>query len=378
MRKRYRVPKKIYRRGKWFCFRITDSFGNRKEVRSPTREEAVAKLRSMPQQMMSDISGVVSYRITVEQGIQYWLEHKKNTVESSSLERYQTNRAHLLEFMKSEFPRLKFIDETQKEEGFALRFRRYRFAQGRATKTVKDEEDTLSNLYGFLAKKKKIYPRNPFRELEPIAVQLVQKRRVLPKDELKKFFDEALRMSQKIYWYGVYMVTFFTSMRRDEYRLMQKSQVNFETGYFEIPKTKIKKDKVISKTVPIHPQLKPILLEAVARAKGKYLFPNTDGKPMPKNKMRDTMQRICKRVGILMATLNDLRHTWSTMTRLAGMSSESRREIGGWSSDEVMNAVYTHYPEAVVLEEYFKVNFMDYVNGAEAKGHGNATEGQGK
>ena len=71
MRKRYRVPKKIIKRGKWYIFRIKDSSGKRRVIKSVTKEDAQAKLRSMPQQMMSDMSEGVSYRITVEKGIKY-------------------------------------------------------------------------------------------------------------------------------------------------------------------------------------------------------------------------------------------------------------------------------------------------------------------
>jgi integrase len=374
MRQRFRTPKKIYKRGKWWCFRITDSFGKRRVIKSSTKEDALAKLRIMPQQMMSDMCETVSYRITLEQGIVYWLEHKKDSVVSRSLERYRTMGNHLIGFMKERYPRFKYIDETQKEDAFALAYRNFRFEKGRATKTVSDEENAFSDLYKFLAKKKKIYLRNPFSELEPISIEPVQQRRVLPNEELKKFFKGALRISQKIYWYGVFMVFMVTSMRREELRLMEKVRVNLETGFFEIPKTKTRRRKVISKTVPIHPQLKVVLQEAITRSTNKYLFPNQDGEPMPKNKMRDTMRRICKMVGIPMATLNDLRHTWSTKTRLAGMSNEARREIGGWSSDEVMNTTYTHYPDAKISEEYFGVNFMDFLDDSEAKRHDNGTK----
>jgi len=158
----------------------------------------------MPQQMMSDMSEGVSYRITVEQGIEYWMEHIKNTVQERSLEKYRTTCRHLQNFMKAEYSRYQFFDEMQKEDRLALHYRRFRFSKKKATKTVKDEEGNLSNLYTFLAKKKKIHSRNPFSELDPITVEPVQKRRVLPKEELKKFFEGALRISAVIYWYGVF------------------------------------------------------------------------------------------------------------------------------------------------------------------------------
>ena len=143
---------------------------------------------------------------------------------------------------------------------------------------------------------------------------------------------------------------------------MEKSWVNFETGHFEIPQTKTKKGKVISKTVPIHPDLKPILAEAISRSKSQYVFPNLDGRALPPNRIRDMMHKICAAVKIPKSTTHDFRHTWSTKARLAGMSNEARREIGGWSSDDVMNSTYTHYPEEKIKDEYFGVNFLDFDN----------------
>ncbi len=369
MRKRYRVPKRIRKRGKWWCFRITDSFGKRRQIKCATEEEARAKMRAMPQQIMSEISGTASYRITLEQGIAYWLAHKNNTIVSGSYDRFSTMGDHLLEFRTEQYPKIQFFAETQEKEDFALNYRNYRLSKGRATKTVHDEEVMLTDLYNFLAKKKKIKPINPFIELEPLTVEPVQQRHVMPKGDLKKFFEGATAISKEIYWYGVYMVLYFTNIRRDELRLMLKTWVNFETGFFEIPSAKNKKGKVVSKTVPIHPQLKLVLVEMMRRSKTKYLAPNDDGKPMPKNKMRDTMLRICKKVGIPKATLNDLRHTWSTKTLLDGMPKESRREVGGWNSFDVMDEVYTHYPEKQVVEDYSNVDFMDFLNEPDPKGN---------
>ena len=103
-----------------------------------------------------------------------------------------------------------------------------------------------------------------------------------------------------------------------------------------------------------------ILIEAVSRSKSEYVFPNRDGQVLPRNAIRDRMLRICTAAGIPKATPHDFRHTWSTKARLAGMSNESRREVGGWSSDEVMNSTYTHYPLEKIKEEYFGVNFLDF------------------
>jgi integrase len=361
MRRRIRYPK-IRKENGWYTFRITNSFGKRIEVKSATKEQAQLKLAETTKQIISSLLDEPTYRVTFEQGIEFWMKYKKNTIVDNSLSRDSIRLRNFVDFVKKEYPQMQYYDESQKEDSFALGFRDYRLGQGRATKTVKDEEATASSLYKFLIKKKKIPNINPFEDLEPLAVVPVQDRRMIPNDKLKKFFEGANKISEKIFWYGVFMVIYFTGMRRDEVRLMEKSWVNFETGHFEIPKVKMNKKKVISKTVPIHPQVRPMVEEAIARSKSKYVFPDEDGEVMPKNKIRDTMHKICKTEGIPMTTPHDFRHTWSTKSRLAGMSNEARREIGGWSSDEIMEKTYTHYPKEKIRAEYFGVNFLDFMN----------------
>ena len=42
----------------------------------------------------------------------------------------------------------------------------------------------------------------------------------------------------------------------------------------------------------------------------------------------------------------------------------------------MMNSVYTHYPEAKVQEEYFNVDFLDFLDEIEPKRHDNGTSGE--
>lgn len=362
-RQRFREPK-IQKRGKYFVIRVTFPDGRRQFVKlGKTEQEAKLNYHDYMLQLLnkkSDFQG--DYRATIEQGVNFWKENKKNTITDSSFNRYDIYLRNFSGFLKDKYPQLKYFDESQKEDSFALNFRNYRLGNGAATKTVDGEEAVIASVYKLLIKKKKIPNINPFEELEPLAVVPVQERRVIPKDELKKFFEGAKEISERIFWYGIYMVIYFTGMRRDEVRLMEKSWVNFGTGHFEIPKVKMNKKKIISKTVPIHPQVRLIVEEAIARSKSKYVFPDEDGEAMPKNKSRYMMHKICKMEGIPKATPHDFRHTWSTKSRLAGMSNEARREVGGWSSNEVMEKTYTHYPEERVRSEYFAVDFLDFMD----------------
>jgi len=190
-KKRIKYPK-IYKEGEWHCFRVTNSFGRREVVKSDTREKAQLKLMDMMKQKISSLSDEPTYKVTFEQGIQFWKKSKKNTITDSSFNRYDTYLINFSDFLKEKYPHLKYFDETQKDDNFAIDFRDYRLAQGRATKTIKGEEETIAGVYKLLIKKRKIPNINPFEDLESLAVVLVQERRVIPKDELKKFFEGAI------------------------------------------------------------------------------------------------------------------------------------------------------------------------------------------
>jgi len=70
MRKRFRTPC-IYKRGHWWCFKITNSFGKRIEVKSVSERDAKMKRSETSHQVMSDLNSSLSYRVTIDQGIEY-------------------------------------------------------------------------------------------------------------------------------------------------------------------------------------------------------------------------------------------------------------------------------------------------------------------
>ena len=64
---------------------------------------------------------------------------------------------------------------------------------------------------------------------------------------------------------------------------------------------------------------------------------------------------ICKKVGILQATLHDFRHTFASSQ---GLSEDTKQNIGGWSNKRVMQETYMHPQENHIKEEYCKFDFI--------------------
>ncbi|MEW6008856.1 MAG: site-specific integrase [Candidatus Omnitrophota bacterium] len=345
------MPKTIYRRGHWFCFKMTNALGKRIEIKSLTEKEARLKLLKMPDQIFSSMAEKPSYRVSFEQGIEFWLRAKKGSIDETSYLRYKGYLKNFTDFLGVIYPKLIYFDEIKPEH--IKEFMLYRVnEQGRATKTVNSERQALYNLFSVLIDNNKIPENNPVSKVKPFKIIKVQNRRCLSDKELYRFLEGAkAEIKDGINWYAIYLTLYITGMRRDEVRKLVKENVDLSNNFIKIMNTKTDKPKII----PLHPQLKPILKQAIESARGKLIFPNFDGKILPKNKIRDKMLKICEKVGILKATVHDLRHTFASRN---GLSDRAKQVIGGWSSKLVMEKTYIHPPEDDIRNEYFSVNFM--------------------
>ncbi len=349
MRQRIRVPG-IYKKGYWYCFRIMGSFGKRIEVRSFTHREAVLKREDMLRQLFSATSDQPTYRVEIKQGIDFWLNSKKGSIDETSYSRYRADTENFLAYLNAKHPTLRYFDEIKPEH--IKGFMDYRLNERkRATKTINCERMALNNLFSVLIEQNKIPEPNPVSRIKPFKVIKVQKRRCLTDDELSKFFDGAKAESGSINWYGIYFTLYITGMRRDEVRNLEKESVDLTNGFITILNTKTDKPKVI----PIHPQLKPILQQAMEHSRSKLVFPDSKGELIHRNKFRYEMRNICDKVGIEKATPHDLRHTFASRQ---GLSDRVKQIIGGWSSKQVMENTYIHTPEDYVRDEYFKADFI--------------------
>lgn len=349
MRKRIRVPK-VYKDGHWYCFRIINSFGKRIRVRSFSQREAILKREEMVSQLFSTASDQPTYRVEIKQGIDFWLNSKKGSIDETSYVRYGGHMDNFLEFINTKRPNLKYFDEIRPEH--IKEFMDYRLNEkGRATKTINSERMALNNLFSVLIEHNKIPETNPVAKVKPFKVIKVQKRRCLTDEELFKFLEAAKEESKDINWYAIYLTLYITGMRRDEVRKMEKTDVDLTKDTITILNTKTDNPKMI----PIHPQLRPVLQQAMKQTKGKWVFPNRHGELLHRNKLRDKMHKICDKIGIERATVHDLRHTFASRQ---GLSDRVKQIIGGWSSKQVMEKTYIHTPATYVREEYFKADFL--------------------
>lgn len=147
--------KSVVKRGKFFEIRFTNPRTQKREYYKlgATRDEVRKNLPEFNRMYAGLKRQTFSYRITVVQGIQSWLEQKRTELSNkNTVVRYGEIMHNFAEFLKDRSPALEYMDElTQKhfEE-----FKEYRKnIKGKQEKTINFELDMLSNLFKRLMEK---------------------------------------------------------------------------------------------------------------------------------------------------------------------------------------------------------------------------------
>ncbi len=58
--------------------------------------------------------------------------------------------------------------------------------------------------------------------------------------------------------------------------------------------------------------------------------------------LRRAVERTCKKAGVPIVTVHQLRHSFASLSAHLGIPKEISMEIGGWSNDKTMDEIYTH------------------------------------
>jgi integrase len=147
-----------------------------------------------------------------------------------------------------------------------------------------------------------------------------------------------------------------TGVRRGEFLSLKiDSVVQIGSAYWlHVPLGKLRTDRYI----PLHPQLKELLDEWVARRptnlREPWLFME-HGRRIGNERLRLAFVRVCKDAGLGMVTPHQLRHTLATQAINRGMSLEAIAALLGHKSMR-MTMVYAKIANRTVADEYFKVS----------------------
>jgi integrase/recombinase XerD len=147
-----------------------------------------------------------------------------------------------------------------------------------------------------------------------------------------------------------------TGLRRSEFlNLKIDSVVQISSAYWlHVPLGKMRTDRYI----PLHPQLKELLDEWVARRPAKLREPwlfMEHGRRIGNERLRLAFVRVCQEAGLGHVTPHQLRHTLATQAINRGMSLEAIAALLGHKSMR-MTMVYARIANRTVANEYFKVS----------------------
>lgn len=179
-------------------------------------------------------------------------------------------------------------------------------------------------------------------------------------EEVLKILEISKQFCKRIDCYAVLATLFYTGMRRNELRYLTWEDLDLERGCIYIRPKRINeklifepKDKEI-RTIPIHPELLPIL-EELPKKNDRWVFVNSLNKILGQDKIRQEFRKICKAAGLPVEKLHKTRHSWALLMTECGVLLDVIQELGGWADAETMNK-YKHLAEdykARIFKERF-------------------------
>lgn len=99
------------------------------------------------------------------------------------------------------------------------------------------------------------------------------------------------------------------------------------------------------RTLPLPPELRTELVLAHSAAGAPmsgWVFPGPGAVSRPRKDFGIALRRACKRAGIPIVHPHGLRHTWASRLAMAGVDRRTLMELGGWTSGEVLDEIYSH------------------------------------
>ncbi|MFA5004606.1 MAG: tyrosine-type recombinase/integrase [Candidatus Omnitrophota bacterium] len=311
-----------------------------------------------------------SYRITVSQGVQSWLEQKRTELSNKkTVARYEEIMNNFAEFLKDKFLALEYMDELAQKH--FEEFKEYRKnIKGKKERTINFELDMLSNLFKRLMEKDYLN-YNPLSKVKRLQ-EPYKEERWFTEEEIRKIFEIARSEKTRINWYVIFATYYYTGMRKRELMSLRRGDIDFDKGIILIRHKEGFKPKTDRpRAIPIHPELVSILRllrpfgarndggEGIRndQGDGDFVFVNSRGKPFSNDAIRQKLKKLCSKAGIKPGKLHSFRHTWTAHSIMKGCPSDVVQAIGGWKEKDMIER-YKHLAPDYMADIYKKTIFL--------------------
>ena len=118
---------------------------------------------------------------------------------------------------------------------------------------------------------------------------------------------------------------------------------------------KTNKNDTSSRYVPIMIPRLSVVMTAVKEKTGKVAV-------IGSNTLLDDVKRTCKRAGVTVCTVHDLRRSFASLCFFLGIPSKQIQEWGGWKDDKVLNKIYIKLSATMKTEN--KAKFTQFFENA--------------
>jgi integrase len=345
----------LYKRGEvyWCWFYDARGICRRRSTKCRDRRAAAAvlfRLERQAQGATDPATDAASY--TVDDAVNDFAEHGTLDVAPQTVRMYEERGGHLVRVLGP-------LDVYQIDLATVGKYIKQRLDEGAARETVRKELVTLRRSFDF-AKGAGKYIGDVRALIPKFRVTYVPRTRWLREGEFRKLIAELDPHRQMWLLMAVY-----TGGRDSEIDALEWQHVDWSRRTVLLPGTKTAKAR---RLVPLHPVLSQVL------AKSRQASGHIVGEWM---NIRRDLERACDRAKIDPVTPNDLRRTYASWMKNAGVDSAVVAKLLGHASTKMVDLVYGRLDEATLQRAALTLPGGDCEAGvmhADAKG---ANGGQG-
>ncbi|MBF0551258.1 MAG: site-specific integrase [Deltaproteobacteria bacterium] len=221
-----------------------------------------------------------------------------------------------------------------------------------APASVNREVATLRRMFN-LAIREDLASKNPCYKVEKLP-ENNERKRILSQDEFDLLLDEL-----PIHAMDIVQTAYYTGMRAGEIYNLTWDKVGLEKGAIQLEArdTKTRKPRLIY----LHKEVLGILsrLSQVRSTDHDYVF-TYEGQPI--KSIKNCFNKACRRAGIDDFRFHDLRHTFNTLMRKAGVSKSVIMQLTGHTTDAMFHR-YDTVDEIDARDALVK--FVDFIENSE-------------
>lgn len=249
------------------------------------------------------------------------------------------------------FPHLDYVDNYTSTVVNIYKGKRKQM--GRKESCINRELGTLKSMLSF-AKRKRYKDEDDSGEVSFYEVGKEVRARLVTDQELSFYLGVTEHPIRTAFYLAA-----FSGLRAGEACHLEWQNVDFGKNLIHICiKSDWKpKNRTSARDIPIHPELKKVLLRAKAKGKGAYVCAYEDGHRLDEGVLASMVRKINRRYGKTDFCFHMLRHLFVSKMAAGGADVLAISKIIGHSNTSITESTYTHLKTTYYHQNIGKLNY---------------------